>query len=238
MRPGDSPMQRTYLYKLTSDRGGAPCAPPPRPGEGCLLTLSLCKPAIRRTAQPGDRLVGITSQSLTVREGYPLSAVIYAAIVSGAHDAREYYAARSPFRHRPDCIYQFHRASGELTHTGRTQLHAEEAYRARDLGQYPYYRNGRTLLAHDFRYFGAAVVPIPQRLHLLTALAESLGQGHRVFSEADPAMPELDALFKLLWKMPTRHTPARVTAEVYGHTPRGTKKTRSAGLGEPLSPPR
>ncbi len=227
-------MPRTYLYKLTSDRGGAPCAPPPRAGEAPLLTLSICKPAILRTAQPGELILGITSHSLAVREGYPLGAVIYAAVVSGAHDAREYYAARSRFRHRPDCIYQFHRANGELTHTGRTPLHADEAYRARDLGQYPYYRNGRTLLAEDFRYFGAAAVPIPARLHLLTQVAETLGQGHRVFNAGDPATPEIEALFRVLWTRQTRHSPAVVADEAYGHAPRSAKQKRSALAGEPL----
>lgn len=217
-------MSRTYLYKLTSDRGGAPCAPPPPAGQTSLLTLSICKPAIRRTARPGDRILGITSQSLAAREQYPLHAVIYAAIVSSAHDAREYYAAQSPFRYRPDCIYLFHRANGLLTHTGRTPLHAEDAYRPRDLGQYPYYRNGRTLLAEDFRYFGIGAIPIPPRLRLLTTVSESLGQGHRVFTDRDPETPELDILYKLLWKLPTRHTPARVTGESSGHTPRSTKK--------------
>ena len=230
-------MPRTYLYKLTSDRGGAPCAPSPRAGEDPLLTLSICKPAIRRTAQPGDRLLGITSHSLAARERYPLNAVIYAAVVSGAHDAREYYAARSPFRHRPDCIYQFHRANGTLTHTGRTPLHADDAYRARDLGQYPYYRNGRTLLATDFRYFGAGAIPIPPRFHLLTEVAETLGQGHRVFTDRDPAHAELDLLFRLLWKLPTRHSPSTVSDEAYGHAPRAVKRNRPAELGEPLSPP-
>ena len=226
-------MPRTYLYKLTSDRGGAPCAPPAGAGEGPLLTLSICKPAIRRTAQPGDRILGITSQSLAARDGYPLHAVIYAAIVSGAQDAREYYAARSPFRSRPDCIYQFHRANGELRHTGRTPLHADEAYRARDLGQYPYYRNGRTLFATEFRYFGEKAVAIPAQLHQLREVAETLGQGHRVFPERDAATAEVDALFQKLWEMPTRYTPATVSDEAYGHTPRMPKKSGLAKVGEP-----
>ena len=232
-------MPRTYLYKLTSDRGGAPCAPPPRPGEAPLLTLSICKPAIRRTAQPGDRLLGITSHSLHHGDGYPLNAVIYAAIVSGAHDARDYYAPRSPFRHRPDCIYQFHRLNGTLAHAGRSPLHADPAYLPRDIGQYPYYRNARTLLAGDFRYFGAAAVPIPARLTALLAITDALGQGHRVFADTDPAAPELNALFHHLWKQPSRHTPNQVTDEAYGHTPRPAgraKEKGSARLNEPGKP--
>ena len=197
----------------------APPAPPwsSRPP---LLTLSICKPAIRRTAQPGDRLLGITSHALAASDGYPLASVIYAAVVTSVLDARDYYAARGPFRSRPDCIYQFHRELGTLTHTGRTPLHAGQAYLARDLGAYPYYRNARALLSRDFRYFGAAAIPIPPTLHQLRGLAETLGQGHRVFLPTDPAAPELDRLFRQLWKLPTRHTPATVTSETQGHTPR------------------
>jgi hypothetical protein len=217
---------RTYVYKLTSDRGGAPCAPPPLRAAEPLLTLSICKPAIRRTAQPGDRILGITSHALANSEGYPLGAVIYAAQVTGALDPHEYFAERSKFRSRPDCIYTFHRDNGILRHAGRSRLHDDPAYEARDIGRYPYYRNARTLLSTDFRYFGAEAVRIPARLPLLLHVAESLGQGHRVFDQhaaearESAAVKELDALFRLLWKLPTRHTPARVEEEARGHTPR------------------
>ena len=211
---------RTYLYKLTSDRGGAPCAPPPASGNEPLLTLSICKPAIRRTAQAGDRILGITSRALQLSDSYPLGAVIYAARVTGALDPREYYAAESPFLERPDCIYRFHQMNGKLLHSGRTRLHDNPAYEPRDIGSYPYYRNARTLLSTDFRYFGAAAVRIPERLPLLQQVAESLGQGHRVFEERSPEAAEFDALFRLLWKRPTRHTPVRVEEEARGHTPR------------------
>ena len=219
---------KTFVYKLTSDRGGAPCAPPVRPGQPPLLTLSICKPAIRRTAQPGDRLLGLTSRSLHLAETYPTNAVIYAAIVTEALDARAYYAPRSRFRSRPDCIYQFHRDLGTLTHTGRTPLHADEAYRARDLGQYPFYKNGRTLLSRDFRYFGSAAVPIPATLWSLQQMSDALGQGHRVFTGAAPELAELDILFRHLWTLPTRFTPAQVSDEAYGHTPKSRVITDAA----------
>ncbi len=207
-------MPRTYLYKLTSDRGGAPCAPSPRAGQAPLLTLSICKPAIRRTAQSGDRILGITSRSLILREGYPSNAVIYAATVDDALDAREYYAPRSRFRSRPDCIY------GTLVHSGKTPLHADSAYRARDIGQYPYYKNGRTLFSRNFRYFGRSAPVIPQTLPTLQQVAETLGQGHRVFTPSSPEATELDKLFAALWELPTRHTPPVVLEEAAGHTPR------------------
>ena len=211
-------MPRTYVYKLTSDRGGAPCAPPPRTPQLPLLTLSICKPAIRRTAQPGDRILGLTSQSLALRERYPLNAVIYAALISDTVDAREYYAPRSRFHSRPDCIYRFHQETGTLSHTGKTALHADEAYRARDIGQYPYYKNGRTVLCRDFRYFGKAAVEIPETLWLLREMAHTVGQGHRVYTGVEPEMHELDTLFTLLWEQVTNFTARRVTKEAYGHT--------------------
>ena len=214
-------LSRTYLYKLTSDRGGAPSAPPPRAGEEPLLTLSICKPAIRRTAQPGDRVIGVTSHSLVRGEGYPPNAVIYAAVVEDAVDAREYYAARSPFRHRPDCIYEFHRRNGTIEHSGRTPLHADPAYRSRDIGQYPFYKNGRTLLSRNFRYLGSKAMPLADRFPRLAEVVESLGQGHRIFRDGDPEGPEIDMLFRLLWRQPTRHTPAIVLNEAYDHAPRG-----------------
>lgn len=216
---------RTYLYKLTSDRGGAPCAPPPRPGDDPLLTLSICKPAIRRTAQPGDRILGITSRALHQRDGYPLAAVIYAAQVTGAVDPREYYADQSPFQHRPDCIYEFHQQNGRLLHSGRTRLHDDPRYEPRDIGAYPFYRNARTLISTDFRYFGANAPVIPARLHRLRQIAEELGQGHRVFEGNADESAEIDALFRLLWKRSTHHTPERVEEEAHGHTPRGKNAT-------------
>lgn len=219
---------RTYLYKLTSDRGGAPCVPPPLDEQQALLTVSICKPAIRRTAQPGDLILGITGQTLHTQEGYPLLAVIYAAVVGQVLDPRVYYAADSPYRQRPDCLYEFHPESGELLHAGRSPLHSQPEYAARDVGSFPYYRNARTLLSHDFRYFGSGAVVIPARLSLLRSVAESLGQGHRVFEQEDPESSEADALFRFLWKKPTHYTPARVEQEAPGHLPRSSKKQRSS----------
>ena len=121
---------RTYVYKLTSDRGGAPCAPPPLEGADPLLTLSICKPAIRRTAQPGDRLLGLTSVALATRENYPLRAVIYAAQVAGALDFGAYYPAENGYGERPDCVYRFDPETGTIAHGGRSRLHTETGYLA------------------------------------------------------------------------------------------------------------
>jgi hypothetical protein len=202
---------------MTSDRGGAPCAIPPEAGEPPLLTLAICKPAIRRTAQPGDRILGITSHALARSDGYPLGAVIYAAVVAEGIDARDYFRLAGPFQARPDCIYEFHQQNGTVRHNGRSNLHRSEANLLKDLGRYPFYRNGRVLIARDFRYFGPRAVRIPPRLHLLSAAAESLGQGHRVYTESDAEDREADTLLRLLWKRPTGFTPSVVGADVYDH---------------------
>ena len=204
---------RTYLYKLTSDRGGAPCVPAPAHDEDPLLTLAICKPAIRRTAAPGDRLLGITSRSLQESDGYPLCAVIYAAVVREGVEARDYFTPA--WTHRPDCIYEFHRHNGTAAHAGRSRLHAAPEHLLKDLGRYPYYRNGRVLVSQDFRYFGVAAVPIPARLPLLMVAAQTLGQGHRVFRIGAPETREVHALFRLLWKRPTAYTPATVDGDRY-----------------------
>ena len=217
---------RTYLYKLTSDRGGAPCAPPPLAGTDPLLTLSICKPAIRSTAHPGDRLLGLTSVALAGREDYPLGAVIYAAKVTETLDLGAYYELDSPYIHRPDCIYAFHPETGELHHAGRSRLHTEPGYAARDVGRAPHFRNARTLLSTYFRYFGAGAVRIPARFPLLLHVAEALGQGHRVFHEHDFETCELDRLFTLLWKRSTRFTSASVDEEAPGHAPRSGSTKR------------
>ena len=212
-------LRRTYLYKLTSDRGGAPCAIEPYPGERSLLTLAICKPAIRRTAQPGDRIIGITSHALAQTDGYPLGAVLYAAIVAEGVEAREYFAPASPFTERPDCIYEFHQQLGRAAHRGLSALHEDERHQLRDLGRYPFYKNGRVLICEDFRYFGLAAVPLPARLSLLTTAAETLGQGHRVFVDPDPESREADALFRSLWKRTTGFTPREVHGDSYDHRP-------------------
>lgn len=165
-------------------------------------------------------MIGLTSRALELSDGYPLLAVIYAAQVTGTMEPREYYAEGSAFAHRPDCIYEFHQANGRLSHAGRTPLHAEPAYAARDVGKYPFYKNARTLLSTEFRYFGSEAVVIPPRLGMLRQVVEALGQGHRVFEKDAPEAKELDALFKLLWKKPTRFTPAVVHEEAKGHAPR------------------
>lgn len=211
---------RTYLYKIISDRGGAPCAPPPMPGELHLLTLAICKPAIRRTAQPGDRILGIASRALERKEGYAPAAVIYSGTVAEAVPARAYYAPDSPFRRRPDCVYLWQAGDDSFVHNGRSGLHAHPEHRGKDLGgRLSGYANGRVLLLRDFRYFGPGARSLPESLPRLHGVVAALGQGHRVFGEGDdPAMDaELEALFRRLRRRRGTVSPTEVAADSYDH---------------------
>ncbi len=210
---------RTYLYKLTSDRGGAPCAPPPSAGAAPLLSLAICKPAIRRTAQPGDLILGLTSRVLEQRDSYPPLSVIYAALVGEVLDASAYYAPDSPHRNRPDCIYCYDRESGTLLHRGDTGLHADPRHRRRDLGREGIFENGRILLAHRFTYLGASAFVLDARFPRLRQMASSLGQGHRVVpSGRDRTLDaEINALHRTLAAQTSRFTPSEVHADSYDH---------------------
>lgn len=210
---------RTYLYKLTSDRGGAPCAPPPRPGASRLLSLAICKPAVRRTARPGDRILGLTSRVLEQRDGYPALSVIYAATVADVLDATKYYAPDSPHRHRPDCIYRYDEETGSLLHTGETGLHADPRHRRRDLGREGVFENGRVLLCHEFTYLGSSAFVLDHRFTRLREMASALGQGHRVVADGKDATldTELKHLFRTLGRQTSRFTPEQVHADSYDH---------------------
>ncbi len=221
---------RTYLYKLTSDRGGAPCAPP---GSPPLLTLAICKPAVRRTARPGDRILGLTSRVLEQRDGYPPLSVIYAGVVTEVLDATAYYAPDSPYRDRPDCIYRYDAELGTLAHTGQTGLHADPRHRRRDLGREGIFENGRILLCSRFTYLGSEALVLEPHLFRLRSLASALGQGHRVLHEGRDSTVdgELNVLFRAMARQPCRSTPVQVHADSYDHpAPNAVDLRRTARL--------
>ncbi|MFM8479413.1 MAG: hypothetical protein ACKOEO_26795 [Planctomycetaceae bacterium] len=56
--------QKVYVYKIVVDNGGAPCV------HDRLLSLAICKPAIRRTAQAGDLIFAFGT---TIRQMFALA---------------------------------------------------------------------------------------------------------------------------------------------------------------------
>lgn len=77
---------RIYYYKLTADNGGAPCVQ-----EG-LLSLAICKPMIRSTAECCDLIFGFAANSLA-----PNNRLIYIARVTDKNRNGAYY---KDFAHR------------------------------------------------------------------------------------------------------------------------------------------
>ena len=155
------PSPRIFVYKMTTDNGGAPCV------HNEILSLAICKPKIRGTANAGDWVIGVGGKRLG-------KGVIYVARVSKAVGV-EYYINRK-FATRPDCIYR-RTGSGELVRKAGAQYHEAPGNRYHDVGSAPKYRRARVLWCKEFRYFGENREPIPVRLR---EFITSIGRGHRV----------------------------------------------------------
>jgi hypothetical protein len=172
---------RLYSYCLRYDDGAAP-----NPYWGT-CTLAICKPAIRRTANVGDWVVGLGSKNSPV--GDISGHVVYAMRVTRRLAMRDYddychsaLPAKIPdwrhgdFRRRVgDCIYDF---SSGATPTVRDSVHTD-ANRERDLG------GVNVLLSDHFYYFGNNSERLPD--HLLPIVHQT--QGHKSHANEEFAHP-------------------------------------------------
>ena len=160
-----------YSYCLRYDDGAAP-----NPYWG-ICTLTICKPAIRRTARVGDWVVGLGSANSPV--GDVSASVVYAMRISRKMTLTEYdtYCRSSlrskipSWRHSDfrrwvgDCIYDYSRGSPPRMRQG---VHGPDN-RKRDLG-------GRYALLSDyFYYFGDRLIPLPPSLEPIVHRT----QGHK-----------------------------------------------------------
>lgn len=163
-------MPNVYIYKLTTDNGGAPCVTPDA------LSLALCKPLIRSSAAEGDIILGFAADSL-----YAGNCLVYAANVTRVIEDGNYFRRRE-FMRRADCIYrwngvQFVRKPGAKFHFKDTDLE-------HDLGKRPLYPRARVLLsigAENFRYYrGECRIRYQEKYPGVAALIARLKRGHRV----------------------------------------------------------
>jgi Nucleotide modification associated domain 2 len=151
-----------YVYKLTSDNGGAPCV------HGNMLSLAICKPRIRSTAEIGSFIVGIGGKPLGGR-------LIYIACINGKVVDGLYYHATC-FRRRPDCIYE--NVAGHAKIRRGTIFHKEGDQTKRDVGVQ--FEDAEVLLSHDFRYFGQNGTTDWKKCYsTLSEMVEELEIGHR-----------------------------------------------------------
>jgi hypothetical protein len=159
-------MARIYYYKLTVDDGGAPCV------QDGVLSLAICKPMIRTSAEPGDLIFGFAANSLSAD-----NRLIYIAEVTAKIGDGDYYTDPH-YTRRADCIYERHGdrfrwRTGALYHGPHHCIH--------DLGTHPTYRRAVVLLSDDFRYLGAkGTADYSSRCPLMAKALAELGRGHRV----------------------------------------------------------
>lgn len=167
-RRRDPSSNRYYVYKVVVDAGGAPCVYHNR------LSLAICKPAIRRTAQVGDLIFGFSSNDDEIQ-----NRLVYIAEVTEKVTKGDYYFDPR-YENRPDCIYEWTRG-GYLVLRDDARHHQFADARPRDVGRYPGYRNAQVLLSTNFRYFGGSGTDEwKQQYRSIKRLVENLGQGHRV----------------------------------------------------------
>jgi hypothetical protein len=162
---------RLYSYCLRYDDGAAP-----NPYWG-ICTLVICKPAIRRTAEIGDWIVGMGSANSPI--GDISTCVVYAMKVTSKLIMKEYdrfcktslpkkipqWRSRDYRLRMGDCIYEY--GTGEHPKM-RWGVHSENE-RKRDLsGKY-------ALLSKKFYYFGNQPVQLPEYLYPIIQAT----QGHK-----------------------------------------------------------
>ena len=156
---GNVPMARLFTYTIRIDDGAAP-----NPFRR-MCTLAICKPGIRRVAEPGDWVAGIGSRN--ARSGDLSGCLVYAMRVGEVLSLKDYdEQARERWPHRipnvtstdlserlGDCIYDY--SSGSPVQ--RPSVHGPKNVKTDLSGK-------NVLLSRDFYYFGSWAIALPKRL--------------------------------------------------------------------------
>ena len=160
---------RLYSYILTVDSGFAP-----NPFHR-YCTLATCKPLIRRTAQPGDWIIG-TGSKRRKRDGF----LVYAMRVTESMTFEEYWNDPRFLVKRPDKTAGRERGCGDniyYVNPDTNQLcQVEECYHCeadiwRDI------KTDRVLVSDDFIYWGGDGPPMPPEFRDAGVLKST--QGHK-----------------------------------------------------------
>lgn len=190
---------RFYLYKMTTDDGGAPCV------RDATLSLAICKPMIRSAAPEGGMLLGFAANELSDD-----NRLIYAAKITKRVSGKEYYSD-GRYADRADCIYRATREGFSRRHGAKFHPSADDL--THDLGTPPDFRRAWVLLSEgfeNFRYFATTRPEYYKRANpQLRREIESLTQGHRVNHE--PALRrELEGLCSDLFSAPFMSSDTRI----------------------------
>lgn len=180
------------MYKMTVDNGGAPCV------KARLLTLAICKPAIRRTAEKGDIIIRFSANRL-----YAHNCAIFIAKVTEKLDGRKYYF-QPQYSNRPDCIYRW--VGGKFRYKRGAKYHSKEDL-PHDLGSPPQYSNAHVLFSRTFRYFGEkGCRKFEDKYAHIASKIRLLAKGHRVINLPDDIWSELTKFARSLWKRKSAHS--------------------------------
>lgn len=178
---------RYFVYKMTTDNGGAPCV------ANGLLTLAICKPAIRSSGEICDWIYGFGGKELKGR-------LIYIAEVNYKLSNGAYYRSRK-YAKRPDCIYRYDVKDESFVRKVNALYHKGTENLKRDLGDYPIYSRANVLLSCNFRYFGNSgktLLEMKREYPDLKRLLDNLRRGHRVRHDAK-IVKELEELRNDVW---------------------------------------
>jgi len=210
-------MASYYFYKLTVDDGGAPCV------HDGMLSLAICKPMIRSSAQVGDVIFGFAAHSL-----HADNRLIYVAKITDRLSAGKYYKDPKYFS-RADCIYEWW---GETFHVRPgAQFHrVEKDHLTHDLGRGPRFPRANVLLSDDFRYFGGSLREhYKNQFPAVRRAITGLGQGHRLHHSPE-LIRELQGLLEDTWrKMPTDEKPSELPRDDISHRTGGCGIAKSKG---------
>lgn len=158
---------RIFSYIVVHDTGFSP-----NPFHS-LLTLACCKPLIRRTANVGDIIVGLSSRS---------ERIVYATQVAEVIGFEEYWAdpryqARRPVMDSPQIVYRAGDNIYEPVPGGYRQLPSFHSNRngSEDAGLKRTDLSGNhVLVCERFTYWGRSGPALPEELQFL-----AVGRGHR-----------------------------------------------------------
>lgn len=158
---------RVFSYIVVHDTGFSP-----NPFHG-LLTLACCKPLIRKTANIGDIIVGLSSRS---------ERIVYATQVAEVIAFEEYWAdpryqLRRPVMNSPQIVYRAGDNIYEPVVGGYRQMPSFHSNRdgSEDAGLKRTDLSGdHVLVCERFTYWGRSGPALPDELHFL-----AVGRGHR-----------------------------------------------------------
>lgn len=199
-------MSKVYIYKMTSDDGGAPCV------WNGILSLAICKPAIRSSAPEGSIILGFAADSLD-----PHNPLVYAARVTARLEHGEYFTSRR-FQGRPDRVYEW--SNDRFIWRPEAKFHSSENLR-HDLGNPPAYKRANVLISNgskNFRYFRCDCrLDYKSQFPVLKQLIEDLTQGHRV-NLSCTLRTEVESLIEQVFRLRSIHNRTPVPAARCGHS--------------------